>query len=147
VAVDDWQSGRYVTEGMVGSRPFAAVAAAWAVMTFLGFEGYVDLTRRSLAVKERLISGIEAIGDFSVLANDCLLTPFRSETLDMHRVLGGIIEKGYFPFGTVNPVYLHPSAEAFEDEVVDAFLSDLAEVAEGVQCGRITAEALAAYGV
>jgi sphinganine-1-phosphate aldolase len=146
VNVDDWHAGMYSTQGFVGSRPFSSVAAAWSVMTFLGIEGYVDLTRRCLEMKERLTAGIEAIGDFVVLRNDCLLTPFRSETLDMRKVMAGIVLKGYFPFGTTNPVYLHPGAEAYSDDVLDAFLTDLADIRQGILSGRITEEAAATYG-
>ena len=64
----------------------------------------------------------------------------------MNKVFAGVIEKGYFPFGTFNPPYLHPATEPFGEEVVDVFLADLADIAEGVQSGRITEEAFATYG-
>ena len=145
VAISDWQSGLYRTHGVVGSRPMAAVAAAWAVMNFLGEDGYVDLTRRALLVKDRLVAGIEAIEDFRYLRNESLLIPFRSETLDMLKVFGGLVEKGYFPWGTFDPIYVHPSAEPVDDIVVETFLSDLRDIGTGVRNGTLTAEALAKY--
>ena len=48
VAIDDWQSGMYKTDGVLGSRPGSSVAAAWAVMSVLGEDGYLDLARRSV---------------------------------------------------------------------------------------------------
>ncbi len=145
VAIDDWQSGMYKTHGVVGSRPGSSVAAAWAVMSVLGEDGYLDLTRRALAVKTRLVAGIEAVEDFRVLANESLLVPFRSETLDMLNVFGGLVERGYFPWGTFEPIYVHPSAEPVDDVVIDSFLGDLGEVGAGVRAGTITAQALATY--
>ncbi len=36
----DWPGGRMVTPTLAGTRPGGAIAAAWAVMNFLGVEGY-----------------------------------------------------------------------------------------------------------
>ncbi len=145
VAIDDWQSGMYKTHGVVGSRPGSSVAAAWAVMSVLGEDGYLDLTRRALEAKSRLVAGIETIEDFRVLRNECLLVPFRSETLEMLNVFGGLVERGYFPWGTFDPLYVHPSAEPVDDVVIEAFLKDLLEVGAGVRDGTINAQALATY--
>jgi glutamate/tyrosine decarboxylase-like PLP-dependent enzyme len=145
VAVSDWQSGLYKTHGLVGSRPGGAVSAAWAVMNFLGQDGYLDLTRRALEVKDRLVAGIEQVEDFRCLPNECLLVPFRSETLDMTKVFGGLVEKGYFPWGTFDPMFVHPSAEPVEDLIVDSFLADLRDIGRGVKDGTLTAAALAKY--
>ena len=145
VGIDDWQSGMYRTHGVVGSRPGSSVAAAWAVMSVLGEDGYVDLTRRALEAKQRLVQGIEAIEDFGVLRNESLLIPFRSETLNMLNVFGGLVERGYFPWGTFDPIYVHPSAEPVADVVIESFLKDLMEIAAGVRDGSITAQALATY--
>jgi glutamate/tyrosine decarboxylase-like PLP-dependent enzyme len=145
VAIDDWQSGMYKTHGVVGSRPGSAVAAAWAVMSVLGEDGYLDLTRRAVGAKNLLVSGIETIEDFRVLRNESLLVPFRSETLEMLNVFGGLVERGYFPWGTFEPIYVHPSAEPVDDVVIESFLDDLREVGAGVREGTVTAEALATY--
>ncbi len=145
VSIDDWQSGHYSMQGFVGSRPASAVSAAWAVMKYLGEKGYLDLTRRSLEIKDRLIKGIESIDGFKCLENECLLIPFRSEELDMLKVFGGLVEKGYFPFGTFEPMYYHISAEPCEDEIIEDFLADLKDVAVGVANGTITSEAMARY--
>lgn len=145
VPVDDWQSGHYETHGMVGTRPAGSIASAWAVMHYLGEEGYLDVTRRSLEIKERMIKEIEAIDGLECMRNECLLIPIGSESIEMINVFGGMVEKGYFPFGTLDPLMLHVSAENVGDEVIELFLKDLREVAEGVKAGTVTAEALARY--
>jgi sphinganine-1-phosphate aldolase len=145
VAIEDWQSGLYLTHGVIGSRPAGAVASAWAVISTLGAEGYMDITRRALVVKQRLIDGIESIEDFKVLRNHTLFVPFRSETLDMMKVFGGLVECGYIPWGTTSPMYVHPSAEAVDDTVVDSLLNDIRTIGEGVRNGIFTADAMASY--
>ncbi len=145
VMIDDWQSGAYVCHGFVGSRPGSAIAAAWSVMSFLGEEGYTRLTQDLIRTRNDMIRRIEQIDDFRVLRNQSLMMPFRSESLDMLKVLGGLVDRGYFPWGTLQPTYVHPSAEPVEASIVDQFIEDLTEVAKGVRSGVITSEALAAY--
>ena len=70
---------------------------------------------------------------------------FRSETLDMATVIGGMVDRGYFPFGVFNPIMLQLIAEPVPQELIDSYLGDLAAVAEGVQDGSITSTALARY--
>ncbi len=114
-------------------------------MHYLGEEGYIDVTRRSLEIKERMIKEIEAIDGLKCMKNECLLIPIGSESIEMVNVFGGMVEKGYLPFGTLDPLMLHVSAENVGDEVIEPFLKDLREVVEGVKAGTITAEALARY--
>ncbi len=146
VPVEDWPVGHYQTQGLVGSRPTAAVAAAWAVMKYLGEDGYVELARRSMEVKKRLVEGIESIEDFKCVDNETLLILFSSKTLDMFSILGGLVEKGYFPFGTFNPPQVQLDAEPISDELLNALLADLRDIATGVKNGTITAQSLAKYG-
>jgi hypothetical protein len=63
----------------------------------------------------------------------------------MLNVFGGLVERGYFPWGTFEPIYVHPSAEPVDDVVIESFLDDLREVGAGVREGTVTAEALATY--
>ena len=44
-----WPGGLYVSPSMTGTRPGGAIAAAWAVLHYLGEEGYLDHARRILA--------------------------------------------------------------------------------------------------
>ena len=83
-------SGRWISSKHC--RPAGAISSAWAVMSTLGMEGYLEIARQSLDVKGNLVRGIESLADYKVLANEALLIPFRSETLDMMRVLGGLVD-------------------------------------------------------
>ncbi|MFY0575922.1 pyridoxal phosphate-dependent decarboxylase family protein [Cystobacter fuscus] len=41
-----WSGGLYASPSMAGTRPGGAIAAAWAVLKYLGEEGYLRLSRR-----------------------------------------------------------------------------------------------------
>ncbi len=146
VGDDDWQSGYYRTQSLVGSRPGAALYAAWAVLKNLGEDGYIDITRRALEVKNRLLKEISAMGDFECLENECLMVTFGSSTLNMLNVFAGMVQKGYVPFGTHKPPLVHLQAEPCDDAVVDRFISDLKDIVKGVKDGTIKDETTAKYG-
>ena len=75
--VDNWPVGEYKTTGFVGSRPAGSLATAWAIMKFLGEKGYLDMTRKCMEVKQKLVEGIEAIEDFIIIGNS-LRDPFNN---------------------------------------------------------------------
>src|SRR6476659_7731551 len=50
---DDWGSGLYGSPGIAGARPAAPIATAWAALTYLGEQGYVDIMRDLMATTAR----------------------------------------------------------------------------------------------
>ena len=50
---DEWSHGKYSTNTLVGTRAGGAIAAAWAVMNFLGVDGYMDITKRVMAIRQK----------------------------------------------------------------------------------------------
>src|SRR5205823_9395014 len=58
----DWPGGTYGSLAMAGARPAAPVAAAWAVMNFLGVDGYVRLTKQTVSTARRIRKGAEDLG-------------------------------------------------------------------------------------
>ncbi len=53
-ATSDWPGGLYGSPTLAGSRPGGAIAAAWAVLNYLGVEGYTRLARIVMDTTERL---------------------------------------------------------------------------------------------
>ena len=133
----DWPAGPYLSPGLTGSRPAGSVASAWAVMHFLGQDGYERLARRQLAVGRRLKEGIESLGVYSVWPSELAVFAFGSEELDVQHVVAGMSARGWFMMGNPEPPLVHLTLDAVPDEVVEAFLSDLAAVTEDVRAGRI----------
>ena len=79
---DCWPAGRMVTPTLAGTRPGGAIAAAWAVMNFLGAEGYREKHAAVLRARRAIAKGVASLG-FEVVGTRCwafwrLRTPMRT---------------------------------------------------------------------
>ena len=68
-AYADWPGGVYATPNVSGSRPGGPIGSSWAVLRYLGMEGYMNLAAKSMETTKRLIKGIESIPELFVLGN------------------------------------------------------------------------------
>ena len=92
---DQWPSGLYTTLGNTGSRSGGGVASAWAVLNYLGEEGYMRIVERILATRDRFISGINSIEGLEVYGTPhAYLLAFGSESLDILAVHDGMMDRG-----------------------------------------------------
>ena len=85
-AFDNWPRGQYATNTLVGTRAGGAIAAAWAVMNYLGEEGYLRVTRRVLDTREAYQRGVEALGFRTLGRPELAILAFGSERDDIAAV-------------------------------------------------------------
>ena len=133
---DDW----YVTPSMTGTRPGGAIAAAWAVMTYLGEAGYLDRTRRTLDYLRRWWAAIEAIEGLEVLGKPAMsVFAIASKSLDMFAIGKGMEARGWLVYADSEPVpTLRFMQSPGHEPHVDRYMADLREVAEEVRSGALT---------
>lgn len=145
---EEWPSGVYRTPTITGTRPGGAFAAAWAVMRYLGEDGYLDLTRRTLEFVGRLIDGINAIDGLIVRGQpDMSVLAYGSDTLDIYAVADGMEARGWFCYRERFPRGIHLMLSAGHAAIVDRYLADLAAATEDVRAGRVLGrETEARYG-
>ena len=135
---DDW----YVTKSMTGTRPGGAIAAAWAVMTYLGEEGYLRVVGSTMAYMRRWFDGIEAIEGLEVMGKPAMsVFGYTSRTLDMFAIADGLEARGWLVTLDTHPLNsIRFMQSAGHEPYVDAYLADLREVAELVRSGQLTAD-------
>lgn len=137
----DWDCGVYLTPSVAGTRPGASLAAAWSVLRYLGRDGFVDLARRTMTARDRLVAGIDAIDTMVCRSTDLAMVIYGSETLDTMAIGDALEERGWLVMRLIAPTpQLQLLVDRLSDEFVDAFLLDLeASVAE-VAIGRSHSE-------
>jgi glutamate/tyrosine decarboxylase-like PLP-dependent enzyme len=142
VSVDDQYLGTYKLAGFSGSRSAGPIFAAWAVMTYLGEEGYLRLTRRLLELKQRFTEGVNAIEGLRMWDVDVMPLHFSSEVADTEAVYQGLVDRGWLMLGLVEPAAITiPADPSLSDEDATLFLSDLkaatqAAIDQGDAAGR-----------
>ncbi len=135
---DDWPSGTYSTSNLTGSRPGGGVASAWAVMNYLGADGYLDVTRRVLEIRDELIEGIGRIEGL-----ECIGAPhsfhfaFTAPDLDINAVADGMEDRGWRQPRGRTPPMIQLVLNLIHVGVAPDYLRDLDEVVRDVRRGRI----------
>jgi sphinganine-1-phosphate aldolase len=148
-AVSDWPGGLYGSPTLAGSRPGGAIAAAWAVLNFLGVEGYTRLARVIMETTKALIEGIDDIPQLKVLGSpDMSVFAFASDSLDIHAVADAMDEAGWHPDRQQLPPSLHCMVTPVHEGIVPPFLSDLRGAVEHVaENGAVSSRRAATYGM
>ena len=131
----------YETPTIAGTRPGGAIAAAWAVLNYLGEDGYLRLVNDTLQYIRRFQEGINAIEGLVVLGEPVMsVFAYTSTTLDIFAVATGMEDRGWmvskdsYPSKAIRFMQ-SPGHEPY----VDAYLKDLEDVVELVASGAITA--------
>jgi glutamate/tyrosine decarboxylase-like PLP-dependent enzyme len=138
---DNWPRGKYAVPTFTGTRPGGAIAAAWAVMRYLGIEGYVRLAKQIMDARDRMMKGIEAIdGLYIVGTPDLSVMGYGSRDLDIFAVAEQLTQKGWFVSTMSEPRGVHMGMPTLAHvAVVDEYLGDLAAAVAAVRANNLTA--------
>ncbi len=122
----DWPGGRMVTPTLAGTRPGGAISAAWAVMNFLGVDGYRAKQGLVTGARERIEAGVRALG-FQVLGQPRLgITAFHHPEVSSMAIWAKLRGRGWFTSVATEPPALHLMLSPFHAEVAEVYLTDLA---------------------
>lgn len=132
----NWPGGRMVTPTLAGTRPGGAISAAWAVMNFLGVDGYRTKHKQVTDAREIIEAGVEALG-FRVLGRPQLgIVAFTHEEFDCMAIWAKLYERGWFTSVTTEPPSLHLMLSPFHLQVADTYLDDVKWALEEVKAGK-----------
>ncbi len=131
----NWPGGRMVTPTLAGTRPGGAISAAWAVMNYLGVDGYRSRHRQVTDAREAVEAGVRALG-FEILGKPQLgIVAFSHPEVDVFAVYRHLYRRGWFTSLTTQPKALHLMLSPFHVQVTDVYLKDLRESLELVRAG------------
>ncbi|WP_051236939.1 pyridoxal phosphate-dependent decarboxylase family protein [Ottowia thiooxydans] len=130
-AFDDWPRGAYSTETFLGTRAASPVASAWAVMNYLGKEGYQKIASIVEETQQKMIAGVNSISELEVVQPHSelsfVLYRSRCSDVDINAVADCMDEKGWFVGRNVEPVAIHFMVNPVHAPVLERYLADLAE--------------------
>lgn len=122
----DWPGGIYGTQAFQGTKAAAPIGAAWAVMHFLGEEGYLRLAKETYDTTRRLIDGIRGIDGLHIWGEpDMTVAAVGSDEHDVFAIGDILNERGWHFDRQDTPPALHLMTSPRHSLVVDEFLSDL----------------------
>ena len=129
---DQWGAGLYATPAIAGARAAAPIVAAWAVIEYLGRDGYRSLVEELRTTTARLRAGIEAIDGLEIVGDPIgPLLAVTSSTVDLYGVADLLEEQGWFLNRNTDPVGLHlmlsPAHRLVVDELVEAIAGAVAQ--------------------
>ena len=131
----DWTGYTIINPTMQSAKSGGPVAAAWAVINFVGDEGYLAYARRTLAATQIIKRGIEEIADLRILgAPDANLLAVTSDTfpifnvIDEMKALGWYVQPQFGFHGSKENIHLSIGQSALEK--ADTFVADLKTAVE-----------------
>jgi glutamate/tyrosine decarboxylase-like PLP-dependent enzyme len=147
---EDWPAGGMTTPTAAGTRPGGAVAAAWAVMHYLGVEGYRAKAKAVTDTRARMLREISAIEGLSPVGEPQLglfaYGSFGADALDIYAVWGRLLKRGWFTGLLTEPRAIHLMLSPAHADFADDYLADLREaVAEVRETGATAADTRARY--
>lgn len=138
---DNWLGGVYGSSGVLGTKGGGSMAAAWAVMHYLGEEGYLRVTKAARRACLELSAGIAGIPELTVRARpDATLVAFGATddaALDIFAVADALRRRDWFVDRQAPPPSLHCTVSVVHDGRIDEFVADLrASVDEALEAPR-----------
>ncbi len=145
----DWNGGLYASPTMTGTRPGGAIAAAWAVMKYLGEEGYLRLAKQTMETTRALMDGVAAISGLQIQGEpEMSVFGFTSDSIDVFVLGEEMGARGWKLDRQQLPPALHLMVTPAHAAIVERFLADLRECTEKIRETKPTPEGAAAmYGM
>ncbi len=128
---DEWLGGVYGSSGVLGTKSGGSMASAWAVMHFLGDDGYLRLTRQAREATLQLADFVRDSGDLVLRAEPestllCLGARDPS-ALNIYAVADELSKRGWYVDRQSPPDSLHCTVNAIHHDKIDWFTKDLHE--------------------
>ncbi len=137
-ACSHWTGYTIINNAVQSSRSGGPMAAAWAVLNFIGDDGYLDIARKKLEATQKIAKGIEQHPDLHLMAKPemCMLS-FTSDTISVFHLIDEMNSIGWY----IQPALtfqdskenIHLSINFSNVEWVDDFLKDLDTCVENVR--------------
>ncbi|HWL44939.1 MAG TPA: aminotransferase class V-fold PLP-dependent enzyme [Ilumatobacter sp.] len=113
---------------MSGTRGTGPIAGAWTMVTLLGEPGYTAVSLKSMALRDRLVAGVQAIDGLRVYPGSRInMTLIHADELDLRPVVERLRERGWMFSARAlpAPVSIVTVTMPHNDGTIDPLLAEL----------------------
>ena len=146
---DNWLGGVYGSSGVLGTKSGGSMASAWAVMHFLGDDGYLRLTRQAREATLQLATVIRNTPELVLRAEpESTLLCFGAQdpsALNVFAVADELSKRGWYVDRQTPPDSLHCTVNAIHHDKIDWFARDLHE-SVSIALDQKTSGSVGTYG-
>jgi sphinganine-1-phosphate aldolase len=137
-ACTDTTAYTLINPTVLSTKSGGPMAGAWAILNYLGEEGFMQIVKTVQEATEKLIAGINAIPELEVLGQPAMcMFSFKSDVLNVYQLTDAMAKRGWYiqgQFSTpLTPRNLHLSVNYGTTHQVEALLKDLRECVEEVK--------------
>jgi len=137
-ACSQWTGYTIINNAVMSSRTGGPMAAAYAVLNFLGEDGYMNIARQKIVATKGLLEGVRKHKDLKIMAEpDFCMFSFTSETISIFHLIDEMNSIGWYiqPALTFehSPHNIHLSINFSNVEWVDEFIVDLYKSIENIR--------------
>jgi glutamate/tyrosine decarboxylase-like PLP-dependent enzyme len=123
---------------ILSTKSGGPMAGAWAILHYLGEEGYQKIVRGAMDATQRMIDGINRIGTIRVLGKpDMCMFAIASDEINVYQLADEMKARGWYlqPQFSIDgmPANLHITVNQNSVAVVDEFLAALKDAVEAVK--------------
>lgn len=137
---DNWLGGMYGSSGILGTKSGGSIASSWAVMRYLGEDGYLRAASSARATAMTIADHIDAHPDLVLRARpDTTLLAFGTADEKRHDVFAladMLISRGWYMDRQAPPRSIHLTVNAVHAATHAAFLADLDDCMAALGSGR-----------
>lgn len=122
----EWPGGIYPSPTMVGTRPGGSIAAAWAVMNYLGEEGYLRIAREVMETTRKVMKAVDGMEGIHVLSDpEMSIFAIGSDEIDIYAVGDEMSVAGWHMDRQQFPPSLHVTMNYGHVQSHEKFIADL----------------------
>ena len=148
VVYTDWPGGLYGSPSAPGTRPGGPIAAAWAVMNYLGEEGYMRLAKKTLDASDEVLAGIRSMPELRVLGNPAMsVFAFGSDVIDVYELGDAMQASGWHLDRQQRPPSLHMMITPAHEKLTGEIIADMSRCVANVKSGKASEGSAAMYGM
>lgn len=131
---DTWAAGLYRSPVLTGTRNGGAIASAWAVMRYLGQEGYLARTAQILKLRDAIVALVERCTGLKIVGGAELnVVGVGSDYSDIYSIASKLKEYGWKINLLKEPEAIQFVLGPLRDEYIDLMVKDIEKAVEVVR--------------